>query len=132
MKKLLRNQVRLRARDRCEYCLMPQSGTVLPHEVDHIRSQKHGGHSTLSNLCWACASCNAFKGTDIAACPPDSDQIVPLFNPRADSWDDHFLWEGAFLRGRTPVAAATIEMLRINQPDRVDHRRLLMQLGLWK
>jgi hypothetical protein len=110
---------------------MPQSGTVLPHEADHIRSQKHGGPSTLENLCWACALCNSFKGTDIAAYPPDSEEIVLLFNPRADAWEDHFAWEGAIVRGKTLVGSATVELLRINRPERVDHRRLLMELGLW-
>jgi hypothetical protein len=127
----LRGQVRQRANDHCEYCRMPQSGTVLPHEVDHIRSQKHGGPSELENLCWACAWCNSFKGTDIAAYPPGSDEIVPLFNARTDAWGDHFVWQGPILRGKTPVGSATIELLRINTPERVDHRRLLMKLGLW-
>jgi hypothetical protein len=54
-----------------------------------------------------------------------------LFNPRADAWEDHFYWERAVLRGKSPVASATIELLQINRPDRVDHRRLLMQLNLW-
>ena len=35
----LRDQVRRRARDCCEYCQMPQSCTRLPHEADHIRAQ---------------------------------------------------------------------------------------------
>ncbi len=75
--------------------------------------------------------CNSYKGTDIAGYPPGSDAIVPLFNPRIDAWDDHFLWEASLLRGKTPVAAATIELLRINQTARVDHRQLLMTTGLW-
>lgn len=127
----LRGRVRKRAHDRCEYCRMPQSATVLPHEADHIRSQKHAGLSTLDNLCWACAWCNSFKGTDIAAHPPGSDDIVPLFNPRTDVWNEHFLWEGAILRGTTPIGAATIELLRINQSQRIAHRKLLIQLGEW-
>jgi 5-methylcytosine-specific restriction endonuclease McrA len=110
---------------------MPQGLTVLPHEVDHIRSQKHGGLSILENLCWACAWCNSFKGTDIAAYPPNSDEIVPLFNPRTDAWENHFFWQGAILLAKTPAGAATVELLRINKPERVDHRQLLMQLGLW-
>jgi len=131
MNEQLRGQVRQRAGDRCEYCRLPQSGTVLPHEADHIRSQKHAGPSTLENLCWACAWCNSFKGTDIAAYPPGSDQMAPLFNPRSESWDDHFAWDGAVLRGKTPIGSATIELLRINQAERVEHRRLVMQRGLW-
>jgi len=128
----IRAQVRLRANDRCEYSHMPQAGTVLPHEVDHIRSQKHGGVSTLENLCWACAWCNVFKGTDIAAYPPGSNEIMRLFNPRTDSWSDHLEWHQAELRGNTEMGAATIVLLRINQPERVDHRRLLMQFGMWQ
>jgi hypothetical protein len=131
MNERLRGQVRQRAGDRCEYCRMPQSCTVLPHEIDHIRAQKHGGASTLKNLCWACAWCNSFKGTDVAGYPPGSDDLVPLFNPRIDTWDNHFSWEGAILRGKTPVGAATIELLRVNQPERVNHRATLMRIGLW-
>jgi hypothetical protein len=105
---------------------MPQSATVLPHEVDHIRSLKHGGLSTLENLCWSCAWCNSFKGSDIATHPPDSDEIVPLFNPRTDRWDEHFFWEGPALRGKTAIGSATIALLRINQPERIRHRSLLI------
>lgn len=118
MNEQLRVEVRRRAENRCEYCRMPQSGTVLPHEVDHIRSQKHNGTTTLENLCWACALCNSYKGTDIAAYPPGSNEIVPLFNPRTAIWGDHFLWGGAVLRGKTLVGSATLELLRINQPER--------------
>jgi hypothetical protein len=106
---------------------LPQNGTVLPHEVDHIRSQKHGGLSVMDNLCWACAWCNSFKGTDIAAHPPGSDAIVRLFNPRTDRWEDHFIWEGAALRGKTSIGSATIQLLRINLPERIRHRSLLIQ-----
>lgn len=131
MNEKLRGQVRLRANDRCEYCHMPQSCTVLPHEADHIRSKKHGGRTTLENLCWSCAWCNSFKGTDVAAHPPGLNEIVPLFNPRIDEWQKHFFWDGPILRGKTPFGSATIELLRINRPARTHHRLLLMQLSVW-
>jgi len=53
MNEALRAAVRARAVDRCEYCQLPQSATIVTHEVDHIRSQKHDGPTTLDNLCWA-------------------------------------------------------------------------------
>ena len=132
MNERLRREVRRRAHDRCEYCHMPQVATVLPHEVDHIRAQKHAGPSTLENLCWSCAWCNSFKGSDIATYPPDSTEIVPLFNPRVDKWDDHFFWDEVVVRAKTPVGAATVELLRINLAERVNHRRLLMRTGMWE
>jgi hypothetical protein len=95
------------------------------------RSQKHNGETELENLCWACALCNSFKGTDIAAYPPDSSEFVPLFNPRSHAWDDHFAWQGPLLSGKSLIGAATIELLRINSPERVEHRRILMQMNLW-
>ena len=42
--------LRIAQADRCEYCQLPQAYTVLPHDPDHIRSQKHHGPTTLENL----------------------------------------------------------------------------------
>ena len=44
----LRDQVRQRAKARCEYCQLPQTCTVLPHEIDHIIAQKHRGQTSLA------------------------------------------------------------------------------------
>jgi hypothetical protein len=75
----------------------------------------------------ACAYCNAAKGTNAAGFDPETDELVPLFNPRADTWADHFVWDGPILVGRTPIGRATIEVLGINRPERVEHRRLLSE-----
>ena len=98
---------------------MPQACTQLPHEADHIRAQKHKGPTTLQNLCWACALCNSHKGSDASAYVPGTDELVRLFNPRIDSWDDHFEWVGPRLMGQTDIALATLELLRINTDSRV-------------
>ena len=126
-----RRQVRDRAHDRCEYCQMPQDGTVLPHETDHIRAKKHHGPTSLENLCWACADCNGHKGSNVAGYDPETGELVPLFNPRRDTWTDHFAWDGPVLRGKTARGRATIDVLQINHPDRVEHRRLLIELDLF-
>ncbi|MEM7234686.1 MAG: HNH endonuclease signature motif containing protein, partial [Planctomycetota bacterium] len=110
-------------------CWLAQADTVLPHEIDHIRSQKHGGESTLENLCLACSVCNAYKGPNVAGYDPETDELVRLFHPRLDSWGVHFQWVGAELVGRTPEARATIFVLAINSPERIEHRRLLIELG---
>lgn len=126
-----RQHVRERARDRCEYCQLAQADTTVPHELDHIRAEKHHGPSTLDNLCWACAYCNAHKGTDAAGYDPRTGALVPLFHPRRDRWHRHFTWDGPRLVGKTRVGRATIDVLRINDPERVEHRRLLIALGVF-
>jgi hypothetical protein len=77
----------------------------------------------------ACAYCNGAKGSNIAGYDPASDVLVPLFNPRTDSWAEHFAWNGPLLVGKSAVARATIEVLRINAAERVEHRRLLRLAG---
>jgi 5-methylcytosine-specific restriction endonuclease McrA len=58
----LRNQVRQRAGDTCEYCLLADHLSAKHHEVDHIHAEKHGGATALANLCLSCYYCNHFKG----------------------------------------------------------------------
>src|SRR4051794_5559294 len=126
-----RQQVRERAGDRCEYCQLAQADTSVPHEVDHIRASKHHGPTTLENLCWTCAYCNGAKGSNAAGYDSESGALVPLFNPRRDRWKRHFAWAGPTLIGKTRVARATIDVPKINDPERVEHRRLLIALGVF-
>lgn len=126
----LREQVRERAGDRCEYCQLPQACTTLPHEADHIRSQKHRGPTALDNLCWACSRCNGFKGSDVSSYDPVSNDLARLFNPRTDAWSEHFEWHGPTLLGKTKIGRATIELLQVNLQERADHRQLLIEGGM--
>jgi 5-methylcytosine-specific restriction endonuclease McrA len=129
MNKFGRKKVWQRARGKCEYCQLPQEFSVLPHEIDHIRARKHRGATTLENTCLACAYCNGAKGSNVAGYDPDTDELVPLFNPRSDEWQSHFRWDGAVLVGKTPIGRATIEVLRINDAARVETRQLLNASG---
>jgi hypothetical protein len=131
MARVHRKLVRERAKDRCEYCHIPQRFCFFAHEIDHIRARKHRGATTLQNTCFACADCNGAKGSNAAGFDPDTDALVPLFNPRDDTWSDHFLWDGPILTGCTAVGRATIEVLNINERTRVEHRRSLLASGRW-
>jgi hypothetical protein len=131
MPRFSRKAVFERARHRCEYCLLPASESTLPHEFDHVRARKHRGQTTLENTCVACARCNGSKGTDATAYDPETDELVRVFNPRADVWDEHFQWDGAVLHGKTAIGRTTIALLQINEPARVTHRRLLMAANLY-
>jgi hypothetical protein len=108
---------------------LPQAGTTLPLEIDHIRARKHHGATMIRNTCLACAYRNSAKGTNAAGYDPDTGNLVPLFNPRLHAWEDHFTWNGPMLLGTSSNARATIKVLRINDPARIAHRRLLIIAG---
>ena len=86
----LRREVRARAKQRCEYCLIAESQSLFPHEPDHLIALKHGGRSTAANLALACSDCNRFKGSDIASIDRVTGKLVRLFNPRMQKWSAHF------------------------------------------
>jgi hypothetical protein len=54
---------------------------------------------------------------------------VALFNPRHHNWSDHFEWHEAILVGLTPIGRATIELLGINDWQRIELRENLQSLG---
>jgi len=85
----------------------------------------------MENTCLACAHCNGAKSSNAAGYDPETDELVPLFNPRRDAWDEHFAWDGAWLLGKTPVGRATIEVLNINDAICVDQREFLIEAGLF-
>jgi 5-methylcytosine-specific restriction endonuclease McrA len=58
----LRREVRERAGERCEYCLLAESQAFFPHEPDHLIAIQHGGETVSPNLALACFDCNRFKG----------------------------------------------------------------------
>ncbi|HEY2411811.1 MAG TPA: HNH endonuclease signature motif containing protein [Pirellulaceae bacterium] len=120
-----------RAGGRCEYCQLPQALTIVAHAIDHIISQQHHGGTTADNLYLACAHCNRHKGPNLSGIDPESNQLVRLFNPRVDSWTVHFRWRGATLEGLTDIGRGTIEVLAINDSDRIERRQLASQVGLF-
>lgn len=115
----LRREVRERAGERCEYCLLPESQAVLPHEPDHLISLKHGGQTTSENLALACFDCNRFKGSDIASIDSVTGALVGLFNPRKQRWFEHFRLNGPHIVPLTPVSRVTEKLLRFNLASRV-------------
>lgn len=85
----------------------------------------------MENTCLACAHCNGAKSSNATGYDPETDDLVPLFNPRKDEWEEHFFWEGPLLVGKTPVGRATIDVLNINEPICVDQRAYLMEAGIF-
>lgn len=122
----LADLVRRRAKDRCEYCQLPQALSSTRFQIDHIIAEQHGGDTVASNLALACLADNNHKGPNLAGIDPKSRKRVWLFNPRRQKWSRHFRWQGPVLLGRTPVGRATIAVLDINAPLRVAQRAALM------
>ena len=131
MKPSLRVLVRRRARNRCEYCQLPQS--ALPSavfQIEHIIARQHGGPDEALNLALACDRCNAYKGPNISGIDPVSRQMVPLFNPRQQNWSEHFRQIGFEIVGTTAAGRATAELLNMNARRRVQLRaELRIRLG---
>ncbi len=127
----LRRRIHERAKGFCEYCRAPDSFATSPFHCEHIIPQKLGGKNALDNLAWACPRCNFHKHVKTHARDSRTGQRVPLFNPRLQNWNRHFMWSEDFLHiiGRTRTGRATVETLNMNLPQRVNLRKALLSLG---
>ncbi|HLB45740.1 MAG TPA: HNH endonuclease signature motif containing protein [Anaerolineales bacterium] len=129
--KPLREKVAEEAGRRCGYCLTAESIVGAPMEIDHIIPQSLGGLTEEENLWLACSLCNDHKGDRIAALDPVTDEIVRLFDPRRQNWNEHFAWtpEGDQIVGLTPVGRATVIALNLNRPSLVNARQAWVSVG---
>ena len=124
--------VSARARHACEYCHAPEIVFNLPFEVEHITPQARGGATTEDNLALACRSCNLYKADYVSAVDELTQQEASLFNPRRDTWHEHFSLneETGEIEGLTGSGRATVSRLRINSKAQVEARRQWLRLGL--
>ncbi|MFH0813465.1 MAG: HNH endonuclease signature motif containing protein [Pseudomonadota bacterium] len=121
-----------RAHGRCEYCLIPDFAVLAAHEIDHIVPQKHGGPTKLENLALSCALCNKHKGSDLASLDEITDNIVGLYNPRRNFWNDHFQLSGSQIMPLTPIGRVTVRLLQFNIINRLEERELLIVAGVFQ
>jgi hypothetical protein len=92
-------------------------------------ARQHGGGSGSDKLALACPECNFHKGTNLAGVDPDTGQLVALFHPRRDRWEDHFDREGGRIVGKTRIGRTTVWLLEMNTAERLRWRQLLLELG---
>jgi len=131
MNEALKRLVWDRAKNTCEYCQLPQELDVLPFQIDHIIAEQHHRDTVAENLALSCLNDNLHKGPNIAGFDPETGFLTRLFHPRRDIWEDHFAWVGPVLTGRTDIGRATIDVLLVNAPERVEVRLLLIRAGLF-
>lgn len=128
----VRARVADRAGDRCEYCRLPAQGQVSQFPVDHVRPRAAGGATRFENLALACPHCNAYKWAYVRAIDPETGAEVPLFDPRTQPWFEHFRFmepASSLVEGTSPCGRATVDRLRMNHPNIVAARVLLIALG---
>jgi len=127
----LREQLLAADDRRCVYCLTTEANTGQPMTIDHIIPEAQGGLTTFGNLCFACRRCNEFKGSTTTAPDPLTDEFVPLFHPRTQTWSDHFAWDasGMHVIGLTAIGRATVLALNMNNELIVDARRRWVSVG---
>ncbi len=125
----LKRSVRERAGDRCEYCRFSQGLSELTFHLDHILALSHGGPDEETNAASACDRCNLFKGPNLCSVDPTDGRVVRLYDPRAERWDAHFAEVAAEIVGLTPSGRATVRLLNMNDPGRVNVRALTAAVG---
>lgn len=124
------HEVRDRAQNLCEYCLLPQSSQEATFHIDHIVPRREGGETDAENLALACVSCSLRKGARMFARDPQSQSTVRLFHPREETWSEHFRLNDEFeLEGLSPTGHATIAALGMNRPAIVSIRKELHFIG---
>ncbi len=117
----VREQVRRRARFLCEYCHTNERWQYVRYTVDHIVPNDN---DSLENLALACFHCNRRKSNKISVYDEQCGKEIPLFNPRTDTWKDHFAWsdDKITIIAKTETKL-TIDLLELN-------RERIMQIRL--
>jgi hypothetical protein len=84
-------------------------------QIEHIRPKACGGPTEEANLWLSCPACNNYKNDRTSAADPETGVNCELFNPRTQTWAEHFRWVDGGLRivGLTPTGRATASLLRL-------------------
>ena len=136
-----RNKVPLRlaelvirqAQRRCGYFLTSETLIGMPMEFEHLIPKVARGATVEANLWLSCRRCNGFKGTQTEANDLQLGEQIALFNPREQSWKEHFAWneDGTEIIGQTACGRATVVALKMNNPEIVVARRRWVSVGWW-
>lgn len=127
----LRQRIAEQARYRCGYCLTQEVVSGIPLTLEHITPKAKGGQDTEENLWLSCRLCNEAKGILTEALDPETESIVPLFNPRTQIWTEHFTWNEnrTSIIGQTPTGRATVIALSLNSELRIRARAIWVEAG---
>jgi hypothetical protein len=127
----LQKQIREHFHECCAYCKTAEFLTAVTFEFEHIQPISTGGETTFANLALSCPSCNRHKGNRQTAPDPSNNDLVPLFHPQQQIWQDHFSWDESKTEiiGKTAIGRATITALKMNRSSLVRVRAMWVKLG---
>jgi hypothetical protein len=128
----IREAVRKRTNFICEYCHSSEEGSTGRFTMDHLLPRSLGGRDDEINLALACTRCNGRRYNFTDGFDPETQAIVPLFNPRRDEWNAHFIWsqDGQCIIAVSPIGRATLMRLDMND-DRHDDGSICRARRLW-
>ena len=73
-----------------------------------------------------------YKGSDIATFLDDTSVMIRFFNPRTDTWYDHFHIENTGqIISKTPIGSATIKIFKLNHVDSMIERAEMIRMGIF-
>jgi 5-methylcytosine-specific restriction endonuclease McrA len=128
-----KQSVRERARYLCEYCHSLELLSANRFTIDHIVPRSLGGLDDIENLALACRRCNERRYNFVAGIDPQTQEIVPIFNPRQQQWAEHFIWtvDGTVIQGSTPIGRATCIRFDLNDMRYPDSDSIRKTRELW-
>jgi HNH endonuclease len=126
-----RRRIAEEAQYRCGYCQTQEVVSGIPLTIEHITPKAKGGNDDNENLWLSCRLCNEKKGMLLEALDPDTGETAPLFNPRTQTWSDHFTCseDGSRIIPKTAIGRATLDVLSLNDELRVHARAIWVKAG---
>jgi hypothetical protein len=130
---ITRRSVRERAGYLCEYCHSQERLAANRFTVDHVIPRSLEGSDNIDNLALACRRCNERRYNFVAGIDPNTQEVVPIFNPRGQKWADHFKWieSGVLIKGITPTGRATCIRLDLNDMRYPEHDSIRATRLIW-
>jgi len=129
--KIIRQNVKLRAKGYCEYCFSKEEFCPDPFSIEHIIPLAKEGTNQINNLAHSCQGCNNLKYTTTELLDTVTGEFFPIYNPRKDAWNRHFKWSENFLKiiGISPIGRVTVELLKLNRKGVTNLRRAMRALN---
>ncbi|MCY7359426.1 MAG: HNH endonuclease [Rudanella sp.] len=128
----LREAVISRASKCCEYCKSQDKYSPTAFTIDHVIPESLNGTSDFDNLAYACFLCNRLKSNKLKAFDSITEKWIPLFNPRKDVWNEHFVWNEDTTRivGLTVIGRCTVKEFKLNREKLIEYLNCIISFGI--